>query len=161
MVLEFFTSLISNYGLLGLFAVNAISSASILFPLPGAALVFGASALLNPFLVGIFSALGATIGELSGYLLGVGGRKAADSRFAPQLKKIEKMFQRYRGFVVIIVFAALPLPFDIIGIFCGTVKYPLHNFYISTLIGKLIKFMVIAYAGFYGITFVKEFFAFL
>ena len=52
--------------------------------------------------------------------------------------------------MVIFVFAATPLPFDVIGLFCGVVRYPAKKFFIATLIGKIIKYLVIAYAGFYG-----------
>lgn len=64
--------LIESLGYLGFFFVNLISCSSIFFPLPGHLLVFVFGEILNPFLVAISSAFGATFGEITAYGLGRG-----------------------------------------------------------------------------------------
>ena len=65
---------LGNYGYLGAFLISLVSSATILLPLPGFLVVFPLGAALNPILVGLAAAGGATIGEMTGYLLGFTGR---------------------------------------------------------------------------------------
>jgi membrane protein YqaA with SNARE-associated domain len=160
MVLEIFNVLVSNYGYLGVFLVSLLGSASIIFPVPSTFVVFGAALFLNPLLLGLVGGLGAAIGELTGYILGVGGGKIIKRKWKKDLKKTEKMFQRYGGFFIIVVFAATPLPDDIVGILGGTLRYPLKKFFLATLIGKIILHLLLAYAGFYGINWVLEAFGF-
>ena len=154
MVLEIFETLITTYGYFGIFLINLISYATIIFPLPASVFVFGAAAVLNPLIVGLSAALGSAIGEVSGYAVGLGGRKVIERKWKKQIDDVEKLFQKYGGFLIIIVFGATPLPDDIVGIFAGTVRYPFKKYFIATLIGKLILNLVLAYSGFYGINWV-------
>jgi membrane protein YqaA with SNARE-associated domain len=158
MFLDIFTSLMKTYGYFGLFLINLIGSSTIIFPLPSAAFVFAAGAFLNPILVGLSSGLGAAIGEFTGYALGLGGRKVIEKKYRKWIKKIEKLFQKYGGFWIIILFAATPLPDDITGIVAGTLKYPLKKFFIASFIGKTILSLALAYGGFYGIGWVLQYF---
>lgn len=148
-MIELFASLMETYGYLGLFLINLISSATIIFPLPASVFVFASGAFLNPFLVGLSSALGCTLGEVTGYAVGIGGRKVIEKKWKKWIKRIEEAFRRYGGFWVIIVFAATPLPDDIVGIVGGTLKYPVKKFFVASFIGKLILNLILAYAGFY------------
>jgi len=158
-VLEFFQYLISAYGYLGIFLISLISYASIIFPIPSSIFVFGSGAVLDPLLVGISAALGSAIGEVSGYVLGLGGRKVIGKKWKKTIDSTEKLFQKYGGFLIIILFGATPLPDDIVGIFAGTVRYPFKKYFVATLIGKLILNLVLAYSGFYGIRWILDVFA--
>ena len=151
--------LVMTYGYLGIFLISLISYASIIFPIPSAVFVFGAGAVLNPLLVGLIAAVGSAIGEISGYVLGLGGRKVIERKWKKSIDNVEKMFQKYGGFLIIIVFGATPLPDDVVGIFAGTVRYPFKKYFIATLIGKLILNLVLAYSGFYGINWVLNVFS--
>ena len=73
--------IIENFGYLGVFFINFIGCATILFPLPAAPLVFIFGAVLNPLFVAIFAALGATLGELTGYGIGFGGKKILEKKY--------------------------------------------------------------------------------
>ena len=160
MVLEIFMWLLKNYGYFGLFLANLIATSTIIIPLPVFIVVFGAGAFLNPFLVGLASALGAAIGELTGYGLGWGGKKIIEKKWKKWIKRTEKMFCKYGGFWVIILFAVTPLPDDIVGIVGGTLGYPLKKFFIASFIGKLILNLALAYGGFYGLHWVLRYFGF-
>ena len=67
------------YGYPGVFLIVLVSYATILVPVPGLAMVFALSGLLNPLGVAIAAALGGTIGEMSGYLAGYSGRAVIEN----------------------------------------------------------------------------------
>jgi len=150
MLTELFLML-KPYGYLGVFLINLIASLTIIFPLPAAAFVFGLGAVLNPFLIGLASGVGAAIGEFTGYGLGIGSRKILKKKWKRQIDETQKLFAKYGGFFVIFIFAATPLPDDIAGIVAGIFKYPVKKYFLAVLIGKIVLNVVIAYAGFYGI----------
>ncbi len=159
MIWSFFESLMNSYGLFGIFLISLIGSSTIIFPLPSAAIIFIAGSFMNPFLVGILGGLGATLGEFVGYFLGFGGRKAIEKKWKKEIKKVEKLFEKYGGFFITILFAATPLPDDIVGLFCGMIKYDLKKFFIAVLIGKLIMSFLLAYGGFYSIKWILDIFS--
>ncbi|NIM46652.1 MAG: hypothetical protein GTN40_00625 [Candidatus Aenigmarchaeota archaeon] len=158
MILEFFTSLVQTYGYLGVFLVSLIGSSTIIFILPTDIIVFAAGAILDPLLVGILAGLGEAIGEIVGYVLGLGGRKIINKKYKKDIKKWEKKFKKYGGFFIIVLFAATPLPDDIVGIIGGTLRYPFKKFLLASFIGKTIMALVLAYGGFYGINWILQFF---
>jgi len=159
MVLELFNTLIKTYSYFGIFLVSLIASASIFLPLPSTFVVFASALFLNPFLLGLVGGLGAAIGEFTGYGIGVGGRKLIKKKWKKSMDKTEKLFQKYGGFLIITIFAATPLPDDIVGILGGSLRYPVKKFFIATLIGKLILHWILAYGGLYGINWVLDIFA--
>jgi membrane protein DedA with SNARE-associated domain len=155
---NFFISLIENYGYYGTFLVSLAGSSTVLVPLPFFVVIITAGYKLNPFFVGLSAGLGAAIGELTGYGLGFSGRNIIEKRRKKGMEKVEGLFQKYGGFLVIFLFAATPLPDDIVGILAGSLKYPLKKFFIASLIGKIIFNMTLAYAGSYGINWIIDIF---
>jgi membrane protein DedA with SNARE-associated domain len=144
------SSIVSGWGYLGIFAISLVSSATIILPVPYFAFVFAAGAVLNPLLVGIAGGLGAAIGELTGYVIGFGGKKLLNEKHERMLERTEKWVEKHGFFAVVIVFAATPLPDDIIGILGGALSYDVKKFFAACLIGKLALNLSIAFAGFYG-----------
>ncbi len=147
-------SLLYTHGYLGVLIASFVGSSTIILPLPGAAVIFAAGGFLDPFWVGVFGALGSMLGELIGYVLGLGGRKVIDRRFKKDVTRWEKAFKKHGGFAIIILFAATPLPDDIVGIIGGALKYPIGKFMLASFIGKLILSLVLSYAGFYGVNWI-------
>lgn len=147
-----------SWGYLGIFAVNLVGSATIIFPLPAFAVVFLFGSILNPFLVGFFAALGATIGELTGYALGRGGKKIAEKKHGKLIERTREWMERYRAFVVIVAFAATPLPDDVLGLLCGAINYDLRKFLLATFAGKLVMNVSLAFGGYLGMQWVLAFF---
>ena len=85
---------LQNVGYAGVLAVNVIGSASVIVPVPGLAVVCGASAGdvgLNPVLLGLAGGFGSTVGEMSGYLAGYGGNT---------LIQRSKHYERFRQLVI-------------------------------------------------------------
>lgn len=145
-----FDILIKTFSYFGFFLLGLISSSTVIFPLP----IYGIVAIsvhfgYNPFLVALSTAIGLTLGELTGYLVGYGSYKLAEKKLkkSEKYKKYKKLVEKY-GAVTIFLFAFLPMPFDIIGMICGSTKYDIKKFLLITFIGKFLKMLAIVY-GFY------------
>lgn len=156
---EFFSILLKTYGYGGVFLINLISSSSVIFPLPTIALIFASGSVLNPILVGLFGGLGAAIGEMTAYLVGVGGKRLIEKKWKNSMNNIRMLFAKYGGFFIIIGFSLTPFPFDIIGIFSGTIKYPPKKFFLAALIGKILLYSLVSYAGSYSINWILDMFS--
>jgi len=138
-----------TYGYLGIFLLS-LTCVTILFPIPWEAAVIGAGATLNPLLLGTVATVGATIGELSSYLVGYLGKKIIFDEYSEKYKKAEFWMKRYGSFAIFF-FALLPvLIFDFIGIVAGSARFPLWKFILACFAGRLIRCLVEAYLG-YGI----------
>jgi membrane protein YqaA with SNARE-associated domain len=141
-----------RYGYLGVFLIPLIGSASFILPMPGLAVVAGGGALLDPvlglppwLLVGLLAGLGETIGEMTGYAAGFGGRAVLENRRF--LWRLERWMHK-QGSVVMFLMAVIPNPlFDVAGVIAGVVRMPLWKFFTAVLLGKVLKAMYIAGAG--------------
>ena len=137
---------LQNLGYFGVFITNLLGSATIILPIPSFVTTVAAGTFLSPFLTGIFSALGSTIGELTGYYAGVGGEEFVKKD--KNIQKVESWMDKY-GLWVVFVLAAVPNPlFDIAGIISGASGIPVRKYLIAVFAGKLIKFLFLAYLGF-------------
>lgn len=143
---------LNAYGYVGLFAVTLISAASIVLPMPGAAAIAGAGALLNPILgipvpilVALVASPAETLGESTGYAAGYGGRVFfQEHRHYPRVRA----WMEKRGVWTMFVLSAVPNPLvDVAGVAAGAVRMPLAHFYMSVLPGKLIKNVYLAAGG--------------
>jgi uncharacterized membrane protein YdjX (TVP38/TMEM64 family) len=133
------------YGYPGIFLVAMLSSATVLFPAPGLAIVFGMSGVFHPLGVAVAAACGAAIGEITGYLAGISGRSAVER--TDIYTRLEPFVRKY-GAIAIIVLAAIPNPFfDLASIAAGVLKLPFWKFLLAAWTGQMIKMTAIAYAG--------------
>lgn len=155
---EWAYQIIQIFSYLGLFLVNLISCSSVFFPVPGYILIFIFGGILNPILVTIFSSLGSTIGELVSYGVGRGGGCILKRKQKEYFEKGKNWFRKQKGFWLIILFAATPLPFDIIGILAGILHYNFKKFIFATFLGKMIMNSVLAFGGYYGINWILNIF---
>lgn len=143
-LLAAFLEALADSGYLGIFLLQMISSASIFFPLPGYLFVPVAGAFLDPFLVAFSAAAGSAIGEMTSYAAGLGGGKIISDRV--NLESVKRAYTRY-GAWSIFIFAATPLPFDLIGIVSGLLRVRLPVFTTLTFLGKLALFATLSYGG--------------
>lgn len=135
-----------RYGYLGVFLVS-LSCVTIMLPLPWEAVIIAAGTTLNPLWLGLISSVGATIGELSGYLVGYLGRKVILDANSERYKKAEFWLKRY-GSLAVFVFALLPIfIFDLLGIVAGSFRFPLWKFILACWAGRLIRCLIEAYLG--------------
>lgn len=139
----------ANLGYLGIFVINFISNATVIFPVPGAASVVVGGAFWNPLIVGLVSGLGAAFGELFAYFIGFGGRGLLKTQEKENkwIKEVEKRFH-HSGFLTTFVLSALPVPlFDIIGLIAGAMNYPVIRFFAATFLGRSLRNIILAVSG--------------
>ena len=151
---------IYNYGLAGLFVAAILSNASLFMVVPLDLLVLGLGEFYSPLLLGLVLGIGAALGELSAYVVGLGGRQAMkrlSSESAEKLKEMSANLKDY-GLLFVILGAFTPFPFDLIGIAAGLSRYDIYRFFVGAFIGKFLRYFAIAYAGILGLQFIKAFF---
>lgn len=136
---------LQGYGIFGIFLISILGNATVVIPAPVILSAFIGGSIYNPILVGLVVALGATIGELTGFMAGVGGQVAITNH--KHFKKIEKWMTK-SGFLTIFILAVIPNPlFDLAGIFAGATGYSFKRFFTAVLIGKVVRFIGISFLG--------------
>jgi uncharacterized membrane protein YdjX (TVP38/TMEM64 family) len=140
---------LKQYGYLAVFLVGLVSNATLILPVPGLAVSSVMGSVFNPWVVGLVGGLGQALGELTGYMAGYSGQTLVDGN--PTYDRLTRWMQRY-GALTIFVLALVPNPiFDLGGLAAGTLRFPLPRFLVSCAAGKVIKNILFALAGFYGI----------
>jgi uncharacterized membrane protein YdjX (TVP38/TMEM64 family) len=143
---------LNQYGYVGLFAISLISAASIVLPMPGAAAITGAGAVLDPVLgiptpimVGLVAGPAEAIGELTGYAAGYGGSSLFRGRkMYPRIKA----WMQKRGILTMFLLSSFPNPLvDVAGVAAGAVQMQLRRFLIGVLAGKIFKNIYLAAGG--------------
>lgn len=136
---------VAGYGYVGLFLISILGNATIVLPVPTFVTTFLGGGVFNPVLVGIISAAGATIGELTGYLAGLGGQAIIENR--ELYDRFSRWMDRY-GLLALFVLAAIPNPFfDVAGIIAGMSRLRLTTYFLVVWGGKIVKFVLIAFLG--------------
>ncbi len=153
LVILFFSSEIEHYsslGYLGAFLISLLTSATLIIPAPGWIAVLQLGTILNPVILGIVCGIGAALGELTGYFAGSGIVDLMKKRQGPRFEKYKTMVRK-NSFFTILILAFIPNPlFDFAGIAAGAVKMPLWQFLLACTIGKIGKFFLIAYLGWFS-----------
>jgi membrane protein YqaA with SNARE-associated domain len=138
---------LGSLGLIGIFIVNIIGSATLFLPAPGIATVVAGGFVYNPFLVAIIASIGSAIGDMIGYVLGNSGKEVLIKKDSFWYDVFKEVFHKF-GAIFIILFSFIPNPlFDAVGIFAGVFKYPIYKFFIYTLIGRFMRNLLLAYLG--------------
>ncbi len=135
--------------------LSFVASASIFVPVPGVIAVCWGGMLLSIPLVAVVAGTAESLGELTGYAAGFGGRGLMKERTI--YKRLEGWMTRY-GVAVLFVLSVIPNPvFDVAGVAAGALRYPIWKFLLVVWVGKCIKSFGIAYACFLGIGLVFRF----
>lgn len=154
---------LNTYGYVGLFLVSLISAASIVMPMPGAAAITGAGALLDPILgipvpilVGLVAGLAESLGELTGYAAGYGGSALFQQRsFYPRVKR----WMERRGVLTMFLLSSFPNPLvDVAGVAAGAVHMRFSQFVAGVLPGKVFKNIYLAAGGLAGAEILRHLF---
>jgi len=142
---------IETVGYTSIFFLAFIGAALIFLPVSALAAVCVAVAVdLNPFVVAVVAASAESIGELTGYLAGMGGKSFFEhKRFYLRFKNL---FSRYAA-LTLLIGSAIPNPlFDILGVIAGSTLYPVKRFLLLVCIGKTLKFLWVGLGCYYGAT---------
>jgi membrane protein YqaA with SNARE-associated domain len=146
---------LAAYGYLGAFLISLLSSATIILPVPGIAVIFALGATYDPYLVGLAAGAGSALGELSGYMAGYSGQGVF--RKSKTYLRMEHWMRR-RGSLVIFVLAFVPNPiFDLAGAAAGILRYPVWKFLLFCFLGKTPRSILIAFTGAWALQGVLEF----
>jgi len=146
---------LQGYGYLGAFLISLVSSATIILPIPGIALIFALGATYDPYLIGLAAGAGSALGELSGYMAGYSGQAIIGHN-----KTYQRMegWMRRRGSIVIFVLSFVPNPlFDLAGAAAGILRYPVWKFLLFCFLGKAPRSILVALAGAWALDWVLEF----
>jgi uncharacterized membrane protein YdjX (TVP38/TMEM64 family) len=139
---------LTRYGYLGVFLFTLLTSATVILPAPSLVVVFTLGGVLTPVWVGAVAGIGATLGELSGYLAGYSGRVVVENT---------RNYYRIRGWMenhaalsgwLILFLAFIPLPIiDLAGMAAGALRMPVWQFQLWCLAGKVPKMILVAWLG--------------
>lgn len=146
---------LERLGYLGAFLAMLLTSATVVLPAGGLFVIFllGGS-LPNPVLLGVVAGLGSALGEFTGYLAGYSGHNAL-----ARTKLYQRMHARVERNALLTIFllAVVPTPlFDLAGIAAGALRLPWWKFFFPTLLGKIIKTVLVALAGAYSLAWVEQ-----
>jgi membrane protein DedA with SNARE-associated domain len=154
-----------QYGYLGVFLISLLGATSIFVPIPYTVVIFILGSVVDefgnwvfePLWIAVAAGAGAAIGEFSGYLLGIGGRKVISDKYKKRIDFLTKLFKKY-GSIAIFVFALTPLPDDLLFIPLGVMRYSLLRAFVPAVIGKFFSNLIIAYSGRLSLEIVKSLF---
>jgi len=97
------------------------------------------------------------MGEFSGYLLGIGGRKFISGKYKRKMEFLMKLFNKF-GSIAIFLFALTPLPDDLLFIPLGVMRYNFLKAFVPALIGKFLMSLIVAYSGRFSIQIIRDIF---
>lgn len=122
--------------LLGLLLTCFVMNSTVLLPSSSLLVVLEYSYILNPFCVIGVGALGTSLGELTGYMIGAeGGSIIKKYKRDTKFKNLRK-----HSFLWVMIFAFIPFPvFDIAGIWAGSIRMNPLKFLLASMIGKAVK----------------------
>ena len=130
-----------------------LASGGLVVPVPALAITCTTSTFLNPAAVAVIAGLAGTVGELTGYFLGLSGSGVFERR---RFYHRVEGWMRKRGWLLLFVISAVPNPlFDVAGIAAGALRYPLWRYLVAVGLGKQVKFFMIAYACHYSLQGIK------
>ena len=142
------------FGYFGAFFVAFLGNATFLIPIPYMITTFILGGLINssgqflfdPVAVGLVAGLGATIGEMTGYLLGYGGGRFIEEGQRNAFSKYIQEHPRATPFLVWFL-AISPLPDDFVILPLGAAKYPWWKVAIPQFVGKSMFMILAAWLG--------------
>ncbi|MCX8172321.1 MAG: VTT domain-containing protein [Archaeoglobaceae archaeon] len=148
-MIETIAETLIEYRFLGIFLLSIISNSIPFVGIP----YLNFLVLITPFLelwelivVAILSALGASLGKVVIYFLGRGIGYTLPEKSKENLFFFQQLLKKW-GIFAIFLFAASPLPDDVLYIPLGMAQYRLYHYFIAVLCGKIV---VTSYALFVG-----------
>ena len=149
-----------RYGYLFIFLMSYIAGSPIPVPDPYMIVVFTMAPVLNPLMVGVVSGAGVAAGQTTAFFLGMLGRDSflwavTPSRGTARISRtMNRMLEwaKKRSSIAVLVLSAMFNPvFTPLAITMGALHFQLIKFFIMCLIGNIIKSLLIAYCGYFGL----------
>lgn len=122
--------------LIGLLLICFVMNSTVLLPSSSLLVVLEYSYILNPISVIMVGTIGASLGELTGYMVGAEG-----TSLVRRFKKVSNLTKfREHSFLWVMLFAFIPFPvFDVAGIMAGSIRMNPFKFLLASFIGKAVK----------------------
>ncbi|MFX1586876.1 MAG: VTT domain-containing protein [Promethearchaeota archaeon] len=123
----------------GVFLISIFGNFTIIFPVPYTIALIVISAVIpgvNPILLGIVGGLGASIGEITAWLIGRGSKNLLKD--SESVERMNRYVEKGWAPVLIFIFAATPLPDDAFLIVLGIAQYSIFKTLIYCFIGKFV-----------------------
>ncbi|ABN70662.1 conserved hypothetical protein [Staphylothermus marinus F1] len=132
--------LIYQYGVFGVFIVSLIGNAIPYSTIPYLVfIVLYSGSVHDPIIHAMITfagGFGAALGKVVVYYFGWGIRHVLPENMKENLELFTRLFRK-STFIAVFIFAASPLPDDIIYIPLGATKYSLKKYFIALLAGKI------------------------
>ncbi len=150
-----FVQRLEGSGYAGAFFISILGGATIIVPVPMLAVVFALGGVLTPYWVGAASGLGETVGALTIYMTGYGGGTALinskHGKIQAAYERVMGLMERRGSWTLFLLSAILNPFFYPAALTAGAMRFGVRRYFIICWIGKTIKGMTVAYAGFYGL----------
>jgi membrane protein YqaA with SNARE-associated domain len=139
----------------GTFFVSLLGSAMVVVEVPFAGVPFVLGGLregvtgpflFDPWLLGLLSGVGATIGDMTSYVLGYVGRRVVDEANTRGFSKFVNDYPRATP-VAVFILASTPLPLDPAVVALGVARYSWWRLFIPCLAGEIIFLTMVSWAG--------------
>jgi membrane protein YqaA with SNARE-associated domain len=145
---------LGSWGYLGAFIINGVSSATVVLPAPGGAIVLLMAGDYHWLPLGIAAGLGGTLGSLTAYLVGTQTRPAFQKRRFYEWTS--RATHRY-GYIILFLLTLPPVsPGDFGGILAGATKYPIRKFLLAVGFASVIKMVVMAYLATWSLAWLEK-----
>lgn len=135
-------------GFPGVFVLSLVSNSIPFVGIPYLAVVAGYAAIytspLDRALLIMSSATGAAVGKIVVYFMGSAVRLKLSKESEENLKTFLRLARRSM-FLAIVIFASTPLPDDLLYVPLGVMRYPLPQYFIAILLGKVVLTTVVIY----------------
>ena len=152
-ILRAFGDLINTYGILGIFLISFFGNTIPYSTIPYLFFIIIYSAhVTDPIthiLITISGGLGAALGKLVVYYIGRSARAVLSEEKRRNIEIFAKIAHK-SIFVAVFLFAALPLPDDILYVPLGLIGYSVIRYFIALVLGKII---ITGLAVFFGTSF--------
>ncbi|MBN2154314.1 MAG: VTT domain-containing protein, partial [Candidatus Lokiarchaeota archaeon] len=147
-------------GLWAAFLLSMFGNTSVLIVIPYSYIVFqlaiiaqGVQPIWYPLVLGVISGLGAGVGEVTSYIVGRLFRrseKLVSGDLGQKFERMRKTFEQHPKSIpfFIFLFAATPLPDDVILVPFGVMKYSYWKTILPCMAGKMVLCILLAYLGF-------------
>jgi membrane protein YqaA with SNARE-associated domain len=145
---------LKNYAYWGAFLISLIGNSAVILAAPVLPILSAIGVVLypntgpiGPIIVGLAGGIAAAIGEMTGYVLGYGGRGIVEK--VKLYNRLVEWLRRW-GSLAIFILSIVPFFFDLVGIAAGVLRFPLWKFFVFCWLGRTILYVGIVLAAAWG-----------
>jgi membrane protein DedA with SNARE-associated domain len=134
---------------LGVFLISLVGNLTVFFPIPYLLAIFTIAiemTKIDIFSLALVGALGAAIGKFLSYGIGFGGRLTLGEKYKRRFDAL-RLALGGSPFIAAFVFAATPLPDDMVFIPLGMIEYSPIKTFIACAAGKFILTLTIVWSA--------------